>query len=103
MAMQKLKESIEQAEGEAKAPAAKAERPPITRAKRGPKPSATPLVNNRAKARENKRAIVAHFSHEMHKAVNLLARELDETLQGAVGEALDDWLVKHGKKAFGER
>jgi hypothetical protein len=111
MAMQKLKDTIEQAEtvqpapAEAPAPAAAepAERPAIKRARRGPKPSATPLVNNRAKARENKRAIVAHFSHDMHKAVNLLARELDETLQGAVGEALDDWLVKHGRKPFGER
>ena len=106
-----LKDIVESVEAEKRAPVKPASRPsPLaasttTAAKRGRprKNDAEPLENSRAKARVGKRALVGHFSPEMHKEVNRLAFDLDITLQALIGEALDDILIKNKRHAFGER
>ena len=64
-----------------------------------------PLVrkSTRAKARENKRAVVGYFSPELQRTLNVLAVERDTTLQAILGEAIDLWLRDQGKHPFGER
>ena len=62
-----------------------------------------PRKSTRAKARENKRAVVGYFSPELQRALNVLAVERDTTLQAILGEAIDLWLRQEGKHPFGER
>ena len=105
-----LKDIVESVEAEKRTPPKPVNRPSLaasstTAAKRGRprKDVAEPLENSRAKARVGKRALVGHFSPEMHKEVNRLAFDLDMTLQALIGEALDDILIKNKRHAFGER
>ena len=62
-----------------------------------------PRKNTRAKARENKRAVVGYFSPELQRTLNIMATERDTTLQAILGEAIDLWLREKGKHPFGER
>ncbi len=80
------------------------------KADREPTPATAPeeeqqLVrkSTRAKARENKRAVVGYFSPELQRALNVMAVERDTTLQAILGEAIDLWLREQGKHPFGER
>ena len=81
------------------------------KADRDPPPAAAAPANEdpplrkttRAKARENKRAVVGYFSPELQRALNVLAVERDTTLQAILGEAIDLWLRQEGKHPFGER
>lgn len=59
--------------------------------------------STRAKARENKRAVVGYFSPELQRTLNIMATERDTTLQAILGEAIDLWLREQGKHPFGER
>ena len=60
-------------------------------------------TSTRAKARENKRAVVGYFSPELQRTLNIMATERDTTLQAILGEAIDLWLRERGKHPFGER
>jgi hypothetical protein len=71
----------------------------ITLAKEDP----APRKSTRAKARENKRAVVGYYSPELQRALNVMAVERDTTLQAILGEAIDLWLREQGKHPFGER
>ena len=62
-----------------------------------------PRKSTRAKARENKRAVVGYFSPELQRTLNIMATERDMTLQAILGEAIDLWLREQGKHPFGER
>jgi hypothetical protein len=62
-----------------------------------------PRKSTRAKARENKRAVVGYFSPELQRTLNIMATERDTTLQAILGEAIDLWLREQGKHPFGER
>lgn len=62
-----------------------------------------PRKSTRAKARENKRAVVGYFSPEVQRTLNIMATERDTTLQAILGEAIDLWLREQGKHPFGER
>lgn len=62
-----------------------------------------PRKSTRAKARENKRAVVGYFSPELQRTLNIMATERDSTLQAILGEAIDLWLRQEGKHPFGER
>ena len=62
-----------------------------------------PRPSTRAKARENKRAVVGYFSPELQRTLNIMATERDTTLQAVLGEAIDLWLREQGKHPFGER
>ena len=62
-----------------------------------------PRKSTRAKARENKRAVVGYFSPELQRTLNIMATERDSTLQAILGEAIDLWLREQGKHPFGER
>ncbi len=62
-----------------------------------------PRTSTRAKARENKRAVVGYFSPELQRTLNIMATERDTTLQAVLGEAIDLWLREQGKHPFGER
>lgn len=57
----------------------------------------------RAKARENKRAVVGYFSPELQRTLNIMATERDTTLQAVLREAIDLWLREQGKHPFEER
>lgn len=59
--------------------------------------------STRAKAREGKRALVGYYSPELSRTLNVMAAELDTTLQAILGEAIDLWLRERGKHPFGER
>lgn len=63
----------------------------------------TPRKSTRAKARENKRAVVGYYSPELQRTLNVMAVERDTTLQAILGEAIDLWLREQGKHPFGER
>ena len=62
-----------------------------------------PRRSTRAKARENKRAVVGYYSPELQRTLNIMATERDTTLQAILGEAIDLWLREQGKHPFGER
>ena len=62
-----------------------------------------PRKSTRAKARENKRAVVGYYSPELQRTLNIMATERDTTLQAILGEAIDLWLREQGKHPFGER
>lgn len=62
-----------------------------------------PRRSTRAKARENKRAVVGYYSPELQRTLNIMATERDTTLQAILGEAIDLWLRQQGKHPFGER
>ena len=62
-----------------------------------------PRKSTRAKARENKRAVVGYYSPELQRTLNVMAVERDTTLQAILGEAIDLWLREQGKHPFGER
>ncbi len=62
-----------------------------------------PRTSTRAKARENKRAVVGYYSPELQRTLNVMAVERDTTLQAILGEAIDLWLREQGKHPFGER
>ena len=62
-----------------------------------------PRKSTRAKARENKRAVVGYYSPELQRTLNIMATERDSTLQAILGEAIDLWLRQEGKHPFGER
>jgi hypothetical protein len=73
------------------------------------KPKSAPMLEvhhggaTTAKARIGKKATVGHFSEEMHRTIDILRAEKRTTLQAMMGEAWDDFLIKNGKKPFGER
>ena len=54
-------------------------------------------------AREGKKAVVGYFSPALSRALHLLALDLNTSIQGLLGEAIDDLLRKHGKHPFGEK
>jgi hypothetical protein len=54
-------------------------------------------------SRAGKKAIGAHFTPELCRAVNLVAVEGDSSVQAVLGEALDLLLRSRGKLPFGER
>ena len=62
-----------------------------------------PRKSTRAKARENKRAVVGYYSPELQRTLNIMATERDTTLQAILGEAIDLWLREQGRHPFGER
>ncbi len=62
-----------------------------------------PRRSTRAKARENKRAVVGYYSPELQRTLNIMATERDTTLQAILGEAIDLWLREQGRHPFGER
>lgn len=53
--------------------------------------------------REGKRAVVGYFSPVVSKGLHQLALDTDTTIQGLIGEAIDDLMRKHGRHPFGER
>jgi hypothetical protein len=55
------------------------------------------------KPREGKKAIVGYFSPAVSRALHLLALDTDSSIQALLGEAIDDFMRKHGKHPFGER
>jgi hypothetical protein len=77
------------------------EQPPAAAAP--PREEEAPRKSTRAKARENKRAVVGYFSPELQRTLNVMAVERDTTLQAILGEAIDLWLREQGKHPFGER
>jgi hypothetical protein len=66
-------------------------------------PEAAPAPPTLASGRSGKKAVSAYFSHEMSRALHLLALEQSTSLQALMGEAFDDLLRKYGKHPFGER
>lgn len=56
-----------------------------------------------AKARENKKLVGGYFSPEVRRALHLMALEEGTTIQGLLGEALDQLMRSRGKHPFGER
>ena len=81
----------------------KADREPQKRAVEVDAPAEAPRKSTRAKARENKRAVVGYYSPELQRTLNVMAVERDTTLQAILGEAIDLWLREQGKHPFGER
>lgn len=81
----------------------KADREPLKKAEVVETTEETPRRSTRAKARENKRAVVGYFSPELQRTLNIMATERDSTLQAILGEAIDLWLRQEGKHPFGER
>ncbi|WP_082789573.1 ribbon-helix-helix domain-containing protein [Acetobacter malorum] len=53
--------------------------------------------------REGKRAVVGYFSPAVSRGLHQLALDTDTTIQGLIGEAIDDLMRKHGRHPFGER
>ncbi len=92
-----LTNSVAQARSAATAPAASTSSPAI------------PIFAEAVKAettrpgRANKCAIVGYFSRDMRKELQKLAIDQGITVQALLGEAVDDFMVKHGKHPFGER
>ncbi len=81
----------------------KADREPPKKAEATEVIAEAPRKSTRAKARENKRAVVGYFSPELQRTLNIMATERDSTLQAILGEAIDLWLREQGKHPFGER
>lgn len=81
----------------------KADRQPLKKADAAEGVVQAPRKSTRAKARENKRAVVGYFSPELQRTLNIMATERDSTLQAILGEAIDLWLRQEGKHPFGER
>jgi hypothetical protein len=81
----------------------KADRTPTAVADAPMKEEPSVRKSTRAKARENKRAVVGYFSPELQRMLNVMAIERDTTLQAILGEAIDLWLREQGKHPFGER
>lgn len=65
-------------------------------------PALVPLPGARP-SRAGKKALGAHFTHELCRSINLLAVEEDSSVQALLGEALDLLLRSRGKHIFGER
>lgn len=63
----------------------------------------TPKVSSVSPSREGKRAVVGYFSKELNKALHILALDQETSIQGLIGEAIDDLMRKYGKHPFGER
>jgi len=53
--------------------------------------------------REGKKAVVGYFSKEVSRGLHLLALDNEASIQGLLGEAIDDLMRKYGKHPFGER
>jgi len=68
-----------------------------------PSQSPTPGTPSVARGRRDKTMIGGYFTPDLSRAVKLLAVERGITVQGLIGEALDDVLIKHGKPSMGER
>jgi hypothetical protein len=74
-----------------------------------PKPKPGPVLEVHhggsavANARIGKKATVGHFSEDMSRKLNSMAKLDGKTLQAIMGEAWDLWLVSKGEKPFGER
>lgn len=66
-------------------------------------PPATRSTTSVSPSREGKRAVVGYFSKELNKALHILALDHETSIQGLVGEAIDDLMRKYGKHPFGER
>lgn len=66
-------------------------------------PTALPATPGRTQARIGKKAVGGYFSPQLSQALNILALEQNTTLQGLLGEAIDDLMRKYGKHPFGER
>ena len=81
----------------------KADREPPEKVEAGRAAEESPRKSTRAKARENKRAVVGYYSPELQRTLNVMAVERDTTLQAILGEAIDLWLREQGKHPFGER
>jgi hypothetical protein len=62
-----------------------------------------PRVSSVSPSREGKRAVVGYFSKELNKALHILALDQETSIQGLIGEAIDDLMRKYGKHPFGER
>jgi len=52
--------------------------------------------------REGKRTVMEYFSPAVSKGLHQLALDADTTIQGLIGEAIDDLMLKHGRHPFGE-
>lgn len=68
-----------------------------------PDPAELPAAPGRTPARIGKKAVGGYFSPQLSQALNILALEQNTTLQGLLGEAIDDLMRKYGKHPFGER
>jgi hypothetical protein len=68
-----------------------------------PHPTALPATPGRTPARIGKKAVGGYFSPQLSQALNILALEQNTTLQGLLGEAIDDLMRKYGKHPFVER
>ena len=68
-----------------------------------PDPGGLPEAAERTPARVGKKAVSGYFSRQLSQALNILALEQNTTLQGLLGEAIDDLMRKYGKHPFGER
>lgn len=68
-----------------------------------PDPPAISAAPGRTAARVGKKAVGGYFSPQLSQALNILALEQNTTLQGLLGEAIDDLMRKYGKHPFGER
>lgn len=68
-----------------------------------PDPADVPEGSARTPARVGKKAVSGYFSQPLSQALNILALEQNTTLQGLLGEAIDDLMRKYGKHPFGER
>lgn len=68
-----------------------------------PDPAELPAAPGRTPARVGKKAVGGYFSPQLSQALNILALEQSTTLQGLLGEAIDDLMRKYGKHPFGDR
>jgi hypothetical protein len=57
----------------------------------------------RAPARIGKKAVVGYFSSDLSRALHQLALDNNVSIQGLLGEAIDDLMRKYGRHPFGER
>lgn len=98
----------------AKAPQSPPEAPPPAAARPSNDEASRPLVipapirsapktSSVSPSREGKRAVVGYFSKELNKALHILALDQETSIQGLIGEAIDDLMRKYGKHPFGER
>ncbi|MGA0608312.1 ribbon-helix-helix domain-containing protein [Phenylobacterium sp. VNQ135] len=74
-----------------------------SKAEPAPEPADVPAPSGRTPARIGKKAVGGYFSPQLSQALNILALEQSTTLQGLLGEAIDDLMRKYGKHPFGER
>ena len=87
----------------ADAPAAAAPKRP--KAVEAPQPAMQVNGNeqeSRAPSRQGKRALGGHFSPELVRTMNVMAKTEDTTVQALLGEAIDLLMRARGKHPFGE-